>query len=214
MGQHNYLTNVRFLIVDDNSFMRGILRRILDTLGVNEINEAGNGEEALQILKKWPADIVLLDWEMTPFNGIEFTKKVRHSHDPTKAFEPIIMISAHSEYWRISAARDAGVTEFLVKPISVKTLFSRIQNVIENPRPFVNAPGFFGPDRRRHELSHQQERREHDPDQISPDHIMNQEEINHFFSTHPDDPAHMPSYTPTKALESEASDDTAADTPT
>ncbi|OEJ69171.1 response regulator [Magnetovibrio blakemorei] len=212
MGQSSYLANIRFLIVDDNSFMRGILRRILDTLGVNEINEAANGEEALETLKKWPADIVLLDWEMTPFNGIEFTKMVRNSHDSSKAFEPIIMISAHSEYWRISAARDAGVTEFLVKPISVKALFSRIQNVIENPRPFVNAPGFFGPDRRRHEVNHQQERREHDPDQISPDLVMSQDEINDFFSTHPNDPAHMPSYTPATPLKSDASDDKAPDT--
>ena len=182
MGSSSYLANVKFLIVDDNAFMRTIIRRILATLGALDIREAGDGAEALKILQTWNADIVLLDWEMTPFNGIEFTNMVRHATDMTNTFMPIIMISAYSEYWRIAMARDAGVTEFLVKPISAATLFSRIRNVIEHPRPFVNAPGFFGPDRRRHDEAHQQERREHEPDVVPPDRIMNQDEINAYFN--------------------------------
>jgi len=194
MGQKSYLANIKFLIVDDNAFMRTIIRRILATLGVLEIREANDGAEALKMIQTWPADIVLLDWEMTPFDGIEFTQMVRKAHDMTNTFMPIIMVSAHSEYWRISAARDAGVTEFLVKPISAKTLFARIRNVIENPRPFVNAPGFFGPDRRRHEEAHQNERREHDPDVLSPDRVMDQDEINLYFNPESSDEANMPHY--------------------
>lgn len=144
-----YLTNIKFLVADDNAFMRTIIRRILVTLGVQEIREASDGAEALKIIQTWPADIILLDWEMTPFDGIEFTTMVRNANDMSNTFMPIIMISAHSEYWRISQARDAGINEFLVKPISAKSLFSRICKVIEKPRPYVNAPGFFGPDRRR-----------------------------------------------------------------
>lgn len=191
MGHSSYLANIRFLVADDNAFMRTIIRRILATLGVQDIREASDGAEALKILQTWPADIVLLDWEMTPFDGIEFTNMVRHAHDTTNTFLPIIMISAHSEYWRIAKARDVGVTEFLVKPISAATLFSRIRNVIEHPRPFVNAPGFFGPDRRRHDEEHGEERREHDPDVVSPDRVMNQDEINAYFNP---DKAHMPEY--------------------
>ena len=196
MGQSNYLANVKFLIADDNAFMPTIIRRILATLGAQDSREAGDAAEALKIIQTWPADIILLDWEMTPFDGIEFTNMMRHTHDAINTFVPIIMISAHSEYWRISKARDAGVTEFLVKPISAHTLFSRIRNVIERPRPFVSAPGFFGPDRRRHEAKHAQERREHDPEQISPDRIMEQDEINAFFNHA--DTAHLPHYTPPK----------------
>jgi len=194
MGQSSYLANVKFLIADDNAFMRTIIRRILGALGAQDIREAGDGAEALKIIQTWPADIILLDWEMTPFDGIEFTTMMRHAHDMTNTFMPIIMISAHSEYWRISKARDVGVTEFLVKPISAHTLFSRIRNVIERPRPFVNAPGFFGPDRRRREQLHNQERREHEPDQIAPDRIMEQDEINDFFSQY--DSGKMPHYSP------------------
>jgi len=194
MGQSTYLAKIKFLIADDNAFMRTIVRRILSTLGAQDIREASDGAEALKIIQSWPADIVLLDWEMKPFDGIEFTAMMRHAQDLTNTFMPIIMISAHSEYWRIAKARDAGVTEFLVKPISAHTLFSRIRNVIEHPRPFVNAPGFFGPDRRRHEETHMQERREHDPDQISPDRIMSQNEINAFFNRGRS--AQMPMYSP------------------
>lgn len=194
MGRSSYLANVKFLIADDNAFMRTIIRRILSTLGAQEFREVSDGAEALKIMQTWMPDIVLLDWEMTPFDGIEFTNMVRHAHDNTNTFMPIIMISAHSEYWRIAQARDVGVTEFLVKPISARTLFSRIRNVIENPRPFVNAPGFFGPDRRRHEEAHKDERREHAPDQVEAERIMDQDEINAYFNPELAQEAEMPQY--------------------
>ncbi|MCW8916521.1 MAG: response regulator [Magnetovibrio sp.] len=196
MGRAGYLSNISFLIVDDNSFMRTVIRRILATLGVTNVREAGDGAEALKILQTWPADIVLLDWEMTPFNGIEFTQMVRGSDDITNPFMPIIMITGYSEYWRISTARDAGITEYLVKPISAKSLFQRICNVIEHPRPFVSAPGFFGPDRRRHEIAHAEERREHDPDEIAPDRVMGQDEINDYFNYQDPGSARLPRYNP------------------
>jgi two-component system, chemotaxis family, chemotaxis protein CheY len=62
---------------------------------------------------------------------------------------PIIMLTGHSEKKRVTAARDAGVTEFLAKPISAKSLYERVLNIVVNPRPFIRAKGYFGPDRRR-----------------------------------------------------------------
>jgi DNA-binding response OmpR family regulator len=62
---------------------------------------------------------------------------------------PIIMLTGHSEKKRVIAARDAGVTEFLAKPISAKGLYGRILNVVANPRPFIRTKNYFGPDRRR-----------------------------------------------------------------
>jgi len=182
MSQCTYLAKIRILVVDDNAFMRTIIRRILGALGCTDVREAGDGAEALKILQSWAADIVLLDWEMSPFNGIEFTKMVRRIEDNTNTFLPIIMISAHSEFWRIRQARDAGVNEFLVKPISAKMIYQRIRNVIEKPRPFVHAPGFFGPDRRRQELNHGEERRIHDPDYVGDEQIMEQHEIDSYFN--------------------------------
>ena len=59
------------------------------------------------------------------------------------------MLTGHSEKKRVTAARDAGVTEFLAKPISAKALYQRIVNVVANPRPFIKTKTYFGPDRRR-----------------------------------------------------------------
>jgi DNA-binding response OmpR family regulator len=62
---------------------------------------------------------------------------------------PIIMLTGHSEKHRVTSARDAGITEFMAKPISAKSLYQRILNVVANPRPFIKTKTYFGPDRRR-----------------------------------------------------------------
>jgi DNA-binding response OmpR family regulator len=64
-------------------------------------------------------------------------------------YVPIIMLTGHSEKKRVVSARDAGITEFLAKPISAKALYERILNVVANPRPFIKTKSYFGPDRRR-----------------------------------------------------------------
>lgn len=149
MEQRNDWANVNFMIVDDNAFMRTTLRHIIEYFGAQRIQEAPDGAEALKIMQSWSPDIVLLDWEMSPLNGLEFTKMVRNSRHDAERFVPIILITGHSEQRRIAEARDAGVTEYLVKPVSVKSMHSSIRTVIEQPRPFIKAPNYFGPDRRR-----------------------------------------------------------------
>lgn len=144
-----YLENIKFLVVDDNAFMRTIVRRVLGALDVKLIKEATDGTSALKIMQTFEPDIAIVDWEMQPLDGLEFTQMVRTDDDSPNPFLPIIMLSGHAEQSRIVAARDAGINEFVIKPISVKTLFSRIQEVIERPRPFVRAKSYFGPDRRR-----------------------------------------------------------------
>ena len=129
--------------------MRTILRRVLKALDVRAVHEAEDGRDAFRALQTFEPDIAIVDWEMKPMNGIEFVKAVRRRHDGVNPFMPIIMLSAHSEMSRVTAARDAGVNEFVVKPISVKALFSRIEAIIERPRPFVRAETYFGPERRR-----------------------------------------------------------------
>jgi two-component system, chemotaxis family, chemotaxis protein CheY len=144
-----YLENVKFLIVDDNTFMRTIIRRILTTLGAHDVREAPDGADALRILSTWHADIMIVDWEMQPLDGVELTRMIRTAGDSTNPFLPIIMLTGYSEIAQITEARDAGVTEYIVKPVSAKALFRRIREIVEHPRPFVKTKGFFGPDRRR-----------------------------------------------------------------
>ena len=147
-----YLSNVKFLIVEDNKFRQTVVGRVLAALGVREVRECDDGADALKVLKTFPADIVITDWAMEPLDGIELTHMIRNAADSVNPYIPVIMLTAYSEMNRIVEARDAGVNEFVVKPISVNTLFSRIQAVIEKPRPFIRIKDFFGPDRRRKDM--------------------------------------------------------------
>jgi DNA-binding response OmpR family regulator len=94
-------------------------------------------------------DIVITDWSMPIFDGLELAQMIRQPESKGNPYAPIIMLTGHSEKRRVTVARDAGVTEFLAKPISAKGLYQRILNVVANPRPFIKTKTYFGPDRRR-----------------------------------------------------------------
>jgi two-component system chemotaxis response regulator CheY len=148
----DYLSNIKFLIVEDNAFMTVVLRGVLRALGCRNTVIASDGAQALKMMRLANPDIVITDWEMQPIDGVEFAKMVRTASDSTNPLVPIIMLSGHSEARRVLAARDAGINEFVVKPVSASNLLSRIQSVIERPRPFIKTKTFFGPDRRRKQL--------------------------------------------------------------
>ncbi|MXN63888.1 response regulator [Stappia sp. GBMRC 2046] len=142
------LSKITAMIVDDNVHMRKILHTVLDGLGLREIVEAEDGIEAWEMFQKIGPDIVLLDWRMPFLNGAELTRMIRKSPRPG-CFVPIIAVTAYSEKRHIIAARDAGVSEVLCKPISTKGLYLRIANCVLNQRDFIRTKTFFGPDRRR-----------------------------------------------------------------
>ena len=140
---------LRFLIVDDNAHMRQIVRTMLFGFGAREVWEAEDGAVGLEIFTKQRPDIVITDWAMPIFNGIELTQMIRQPGANHNPYAPIIMLTANTERARVIAARDSGVTEFLAKPTSAKALFSRIVNVVLHPRTFIKTETYFGPDRRR-----------------------------------------------------------------
>ena len=141
--------NIKALIVEDNTHMRALLRALLNSVGIKDVAEASHGGTALTVLRERKSDLVLTDLAMQPMDGLEFTRQVRNSAQSPNPFVPIIMITGHTERYRVEAARDAGVTEFLAKPITAANLFSRIAEIVERPRPFVRCDSYFGPDRRR-----------------------------------------------------------------
>lgn len=143
------LSALKILVVDDNAHMRTITSAVLQSAGMRLVKEAADGGAALEILRDYPADLVIVDFNMFPLDGVEFTRLVRNSPDSANPYLPIIMMTGHSEKSRVYEARDAGVTEFVVKPITAKAILDRIQSVIFQPRPFVKTEGYFGPDRRR-----------------------------------------------------------------
>jgi len=140
---------LRFLVVDDNPHMRRILRTLLQGFGSREVHEAEDGTAGLRAFTQFTPDIVIVDWAMPISDGLEFARMIRQPDTNASPFTPIIMLTGHSERRRVTAARDAGVTEFMVKPISAKALHQRIVNVIAKPRRYIKTKTYFGPDRRR-----------------------------------------------------------------
>lgn len=143
------LQSLNILLVDDNQHMRTITSAILQSAGIRHIREVSDGSKALDALRDHPADLAIVDFNMQPLDGVAFTRLVRNRPDSANPYLPIIMMTGHSEKHRVYEARDAGVTEFVVKPVTAKAIFDRIQAVILRPRAFVRADTYFGPDRRR-----------------------------------------------------------------
>jgi two-component system chemotaxis response regulator CheY len=141
--------HLKVLVIEDNHHMRLLLRSLLKALGVQKVIECGDGASGYEMLREKMPDFVLTDLSMKPVDGIEFTKMVRLAKNSPNPYVPIIMVTGHTERGRVEAARDAGVTEFLAKPITPQNLLLRITEIVERPRPFVRCEGYFGPDRRR-----------------------------------------------------------------
>jgi two-component system, chemotaxis family, chemotaxis protein CheY len=140
---------ITVLIVDDNTHMRSIIKELLRAVGIQDIKEAADPVDAFELIKTIPIDLVLVDFSMPIIDGVEFTQMVRTSSDSPNPYLPIVMITGHSERSRVSSARDAGVNEFLVKPVTAKSLMERISSVVNHPRSFIKGGNYFGPDRRR-----------------------------------------------------------------
>ena len=144
-------SKLKFLVVDDNQYMRSVIRELLRAFGLRPDNicDCADGTEALSILATFEADIAIVDYLMSPMDGIAFTRRVRRDEDSANKYLPIILCTGFTEHDRVVEARDAGVNEVLAKPVDAKTLYNRIASIVENPRPFTDQSDFFGPDRRR-----------------------------------------------------------------
>jgi DNA-binding response OmpR family regulator len=154
MAEKIDFSKVRFLIVDNNALSLQILEDILRMVGTTEIRSAGDSELAKQALREGDIDILITERELEPQSGIDLVNFIRQGGDSIDRLLPVIMLTARSEPEYVTEARDRGVTEFLAKPYSVDSLYRRIAAVIARPRPFVNAPQYFGPDRRRRQTAY------------------------------------------------------------
>ena len=147
-------SRLRILTVDDNDFMRHILRELLLALGFvpDSIRSAVDGNQALELLDSFPADLVICDLNMRPMNGKHFTRHIRTKSDSPDPYLPIIICTGHAELNHIADARDAGANEILRKPVSATLIYERLRVIVESPRPFVKSSAYTGPDRRRRDL--------------------------------------------------------------
>lgn len=140
---------LRFLVVDDNPHMRRILRTLLHSFGAREVHEAEDGASGLEGFSNHAPDLVILDWVMPIFDGLELTQMIRQPDITANPFVPIILLTAYTGKRAILAARDAGVTEVLAKPVSAKALHDRIIATVARPRKFIRTQNYFGPEHRR-----------------------------------------------------------------
>lgn len=141
--------NITVLVVESSKPMFDLTKAVLQTFGVNQIYSAFGHDEGFARMCRLNPDLIIIDWLDEPNNGMELTKKIRRSAESPNPFVPIILMTGYSQKRRVIAARDAGITEFLVKPFTANALYQRIEQLIEAPRDFVRADSYFGPDRRR-----------------------------------------------------------------
>src|SRR5690606_35874814 len=104
-----------------------------------------------EAFRRYEPDLVITDAAMLPVDGFDLAKKLRSLNGRALGMVPIIMVSGHTDLASVERARDIGITEFLSKPISARSLYERLIQVVDKPRPFVETPTYRGPDRRRRE---------------------------------------------------------------
>jgi two-component system chemotaxis response regulator CheY len=143
------LEALSILLADDNPHMREIVSVLLENFGIKNIRAVADGSQAMFEMRTWQPDLAIVDFKMAPVDGVTFTKLVRNSPESRNPYLPIIMMTGHSARTRVFEARDAGVNEFVAKPVTARTLLDRIVATIYRPRAYVRTKDYFGPDRRR-----------------------------------------------------------------
>lgn len=149
--QRYKFAKLQILLVDSDVRAAQLVKTILMSFGIRKIDLVFSGEEALQALRTRRVDLLITERVLEPTSGLALVKAIRGAkgdrllrHDM-----PIIMLTAHSAIDEVKAARDVGITEFVAKPFSARTISNRLIEIIDNPRVFVEAPGYTGPSRRR-----------------------------------------------------------------
>ena len=122
--------NMPILIVDDYKTMLRIIRNLLKQLGFNNVDEAIDGSSALQKLRDKNCGLIISDWNMEPMSGLQLLKEVRK--DVKLKELPFIMITAESKSENVIAAKEAGVSNYIVKPFNAATLKGKLSAVLGN----------------------------------------------------------------------------------
>lgn len=120
--------NMPILIVDDYKTMLRIIRNLLRQLGFNNIDEATDGSMALQKLRQNSFELIISDWNMEPMTGLQLLREVRA--DAGLKHIPFIMVTAESKSENVIAAKEAGVSNYIVKPFNAETLKTKMSSVI------------------------------------------------------------------------------------
>ena len=122
-------TSIEVLIVDDYKTMLRIVRNLLKQIHFHNVQEASDGAEALEKMRTSEFGLVISDWNMAPMTGLELLQEMRS--DPRLRPTPFIMITAESKTENVIAAKQAGVSNYIVKPFNSETLQAKIEKVLD-----------------------------------------------------------------------------------
>jgi len=136
---------IKVLVVDDEYYMRKVVRTLLMSIGIRHIYEAQDGASGLEAIRTLVPDVVIVDWEMPGLDGAGFVRMVRSPQTFPYPDIPIIMLTGHGERSRVVEAVSVGINEFLLKPVSSKSLQDRLVAVLAKPRPIVQTDSYYGP---------------------------------------------------------------------
>jgi two-component system, chemotaxis family, chemotaxis protein CheY len=143
------LQTLKVLVIDDEPYMRKVTRTILTAIGVRTILEAPDAMAGLELARTQLPHLIIVDWEMPMIDGAQFVRMIRSPGEFPAPDVPIIILSAHSDHWRVVESARIGANEFVRKPVSIKTLEDRIVAIVNRPRPTVQLDGYYGPMPRR-----------------------------------------------------------------
>ena len=140
--------NVAALLVDRDTFTRGLVGRMLRGFGVDNLLVTGTGQEAKELVQANSPDICFVEGALPDMPTAEFVSWLRRRTSAVIRFTPVVVLSGYAQLRLIIAARDGGANVVIRKPVSPKLLFDRINWVAHSGRPFIETTTYVGPDRR------------------------------------------------------------------
>lgn len=142
------LQRYKILIADADIQLGHVLRIMLQNMGFSDIILTRSGLEALALLKSQHFDILITEWDLEHMDGLQLISRIRRGGEVADPSLPIIMLTGRAEQADVINARNHGMNEYVLKPFTAKTVYGRLEKLIEQPRNFVVSQSFVGPDRR------------------------------------------------------------------
>jgi len=142
------LRDLTILVADPSAFTRRVINGMLRGFGANKIIEAEQSSGLFQALTSQKIGILLCDLQLPPHGGLALTRTIRSNADNENRTAPILLMTSNTSEKVVKNARDSGANMVVAKPMSPNSLYDRLGWIAFHPRPFVDTPNYFGPDRR------------------------------------------------------------------
>lgn len=124
--------NLHVLVVDDENFVRTMVKQMLRTLGINNIREADEGATALKEVQLFPPDLIICDLNMEPIDGMVFVQMLRNHYSAELRDIPVIILTGKNDLATVKEATAKGINGYLVKPVSLQSLRGRLDAVLKS----------------------------------------------------------------------------------